>query len=50
MHLAFGSNAGYGGASESTMHWDFVSAPGVNIEVERRDGKFVKVMEKGRFL
>lgn len=50
VHLAFGSNAGYGGTSESTMHWDFVSAPGVNIEVERKDGKVVKVMEKGRLL
>jgi aminopeptidase len=50
VHLAFGSNAGYGGTSESTMHWDFVTAPGVNIEVETRDGKVVKVMQKGRFL
>ncbi len=50
VHLAFGSNVGYGGTSESTMHWDFVTAPGVNIEVETRDGKVVKVMQKGRFL
>jgi aminopeptidase len=50
VHVAFGSNVGYGGTSESTMHWDFVTAPGVNIEVERRDGKVVKVMQKGRFL
>lgn len=50
VHLAFGSNAGYGGTSDSTMHWDFVSAPGVNIEVERKDGTKVKVMEKGKFL
>lgn len=49
VHLAFGSNVGYGGTSESTMHWDFVSAPGVNIDVERRDGKVVNVMRKGRF-
>ena len=50
VHIAFGLNVGYGGNSNSTMHWDFVSAPGVNIEVVRLDGKTVKVMEKGRFL
>lgn len=50
VHVAFGSNVGYGGTSESTMHWDFVTAPGVNIEVERQSGKIVRVMQKGRFL
>ena len=50
VHVAFGSNNTYGGKSESTMHWDFVTAPGVNIEVERLDGKVVRVMEKGRFV
>lgn len=50
VHLAFGSNASYGGESESTMHWDFVSAPGVNIEVERRDGKVVRLMTKGKLV
>ena len=50
VHLAFGSNFGYGGNSRSWMHWDFVSAPGVNLEVERVDGKMVRVMEKGKFV
>ncbi|MDD1767614.1 MAG: aminopeptidase [Methanomassiliicoccales archaeon] len=50
VHLAFGANNTYGGKSESTMHWDFVSAPGVNIEVDRTDGKSVLVMEKGKFV
>jgi aminopeptidase len=50
VHVAFGSNNTYGGESESSMHWDFVTAPGVNIEVERTDGKTVQVMKKGRFL
>jgi len=50
VHLAFGANVGYGGTSESTMHWDFVSAPGVNIDVERRDGTTVSVMRKGKFV
>ena len=50
VHVAFGSNNTYGGESESTMHWDFVSAPGVNIEVERVDGKKVRLMTKGRLV
>lgn len=50
VHVAFGSNNTYGGKSESTMHWDFVSASGVNIEIERKDGRKVTVMEKGRLL
>lgn len=50
VHVAFGSNNTYGGESESTMHWDFVSAPGVNIEVERLDGKAVRLMTKGKLV
>ena len=50
VHLAFGSNSTYGGKSESTMHWDFVTAPGANIEAERKDGRRVTVMDDGRFL
>jgi len=50
VHLAFGSNKGYGGTSDSTMHWDFVSAPGANIEVERGDGRTVPAMVNGRFV
>jgi len=48
VHLAFGSNNSYGGTSESTMHWDFVSSPGVNIEVERPNGRCVTLMKKGK--
>ena len=48
VHLAFGANNTYGGTSDSVMHWDFVSAPGVNIEVEKRGRKAVPVMVKGR--
>jgi len=50
VHVAFGSNNTYGGESESTMHWDFVTAPGVNIEVERTDGKMVRLMTKGKLI
>ena len=48
VHLAFGANNTYGGTSDSVMHWDFVSAPGINIEVERQNGRIVPVMLKGR--
>ncbi len=50
VHLAFGTNTGFGGTSHSTMHWDFVTAPGASVEVERRDGKKVMAMDRGRFL
>jgi aminopeptidase len=50
VHVAFGMNRGYGGTSDSVLHWDFVSAPGVDIEVERLDGKTVHVMHKGKFV
>lgn len=50
VHLAFGANQSYGGTSSSVMHWDFVTAPGANIEVERRGGKVVPVMIKGKLV
>ena len=50
VHIAFGGNKGFGGRSQSTMHWDFVSAPGANIEVEKTDGKTVQVMRGGKLL
>lgn len=50
VHIAFGMNKSYGGTSASIMHWDFVSAPGVDIEVERVDGQTVEVMRKGRIV
>ena len=48
--MAFGANNTYGGTSESVMHWDFVSAPGVNIEVETDSGKTRRVMTKGKLV
>jgi aminopeptidase len=33
VHVAFGNNFSYGGASKSSMHWDFVSHPSATIEV-----------------
>ncbi len=50
VHLAFGLNKGYGGRTYSTMHWDFVSAPGASVEVELRNGKKVLAMDRGKFI
>ncbi|MGQ9587733.1 MAG: aminopeptidase [Thermoplasmata archaeon] len=50
VHLAFGSNRSYGGTSESTLHWDFVSAPGVSIEAQLADDATIQVMRNGKFL
>ncbi len=47
VHVAFGSNKGFGGTSISQMHWDFVTAPKVNIKVEYMDGSKRDIMENG---
>ena len=49
-HIAFGSNNSFGGTSLSQMHWDFVTTPQVNIEVEYKDGTKKLVMEKGKLV
>jgi len=47
VHVAFGSNQGYGGTSKSSMHWDFVTDPTATIEIAEtnelimRDGKIL---------
>ena len=38
----------FGGKSKSQMHWDFVTAPKVNIEVEYSDGTKKLIMENGK--
>jgi aminopeptidase len=47
IHVAFGSNLGYGGTSKSCMHWDFVTDPSATIE--RTDTK-EKIMKNGKIL
>jgi aminopeptidase len=49
VHVAFGLNSDYGGTSQSVLHWDFVSAHGMNIEIDRSDGKTARVMTEGKF-
>ncbi|MFW9820505.1 MAG: aminopeptidase [Candidatus Thorarchaeota archaeon] len=48
VHLAFGFNKSFGGTSVSQMHWDFVTAPKVNITVEYMDGYKKAIMENGK--
>ena len=50
VHVAFGSNKQYGGTSRSQMHWDFVTAPKVNITVEYIDGSKKDIMENGNLI
>ncbi|MCW4020703.1 MAG: aminopeptidase, partial [Candidatus Bathyarchaeota archaeon] len=47
VHLAFGSNLGYGGTSRSCMHWDFVTHPSATIEIV---GKRAPVMKDGKII
>ncbi|HMK45172.1 MAG TPA: aminopeptidase, partial [Methanocella sp.] len=48
VHVAFGMSEGYGGAIMSSMHWDFVTAPGETVEVEYVDGSKRLLMKDGR--
>jgi len=47
VHVAFGSNQGYGGTSKSCMHWDFVTDPSATIEIA--DTKEL-IMKDGKIL
>jgi len=47
VHVAFGSNLGYGGNSKSSMHWDFVTDPSATIEIADT-GKVI--MKDGKIL
>ncbi|MFW9947940.1 MAG: aminopeptidase [Candidatus Odinarchaeota archaeon] len=50
VHVAFGWNTAFGGTSVSQMHWDFITAPEVNIKVEYKDGSKRIIMEKGKLV
>jgi len=47
VHVAFGSNLGYGGTSKSCMHWDFVTHPSATIELPDTEQL---VMKNGKIL
>jgi len=50
VHVAFGRSDMYGGNVASNMHWDFVTAPDVTLEVEYKDGHKKLLMKDGRLL
>jgi len=50
VHVAFGFNSSFGGTSKSQMHWDFVTAPKVNITIEYLDGTKKQIMEQGSLI
>jgi aminopeptidase len=47
VHVAFGRSDMYGGNVASNMHWDFVTAPDVTLEVEYKDGSKKLLMTDG---
>ena len=50
VHVAFGNNSGFGGKTLSAMHWDFVTAPDVTLEVEYVDGGRKLLIKDGKLL
>jgi aminopeptidase len=40
----------YGGNVQSNMHWDFVTAPDVTLEVEYKDGSKALLMKDGKLI
>lgn len=50
VHLAFGRSDMYGGNVQSNMHWDFVTAPDVTLEVEYKDGRKALLMKDGKLI
>lgn len=50
VHVAFGDSILLGGNVRSHMHWDFVTAPDVTLEVEYNDGSRKFLIRNGRLL
>ncbi len=50
VHVAFGRSDMYGGNVQSNMHWDFVTAPDVTLEVEYMDGSKALLMKDGKLV
>jgi len=47
-HIAIGDNKSYGGLTESTLHWDFVTGTKENTTAIYPDGSSKKIIEEGR--
>jgi aminopeptidase len=50
VHVAFGRSDGYGGKVSSAMHWDFVTAPDVTLEVKNKDGSRHLLIKDGKVI
>jgi len=50
VHVAFGRSDMFGGKVASNMHWDFVTAPDITLEVEYKDGTKRYLMKDGVLL
>jgi aminopeptidase len=48
IHVAVGANEMYGGKSNSSLHWDFISNDRINMEVIYPSGKSRILMQKGK--
>lgn len=49
-HVAIGDNKSYGGTSESSLHWDFVTCPKETVTVIQSDGSEKRVVEDGQII
>jgi len=50
IHVAIGENRGYGGKIASSLHWDFVTSPEITLEIEKKNGEKILIMENGKML
>lgn len=50
IHIAIGKNKMYGGSSNSSLHWDFISKDKINLEAIYPKGKIKTLIEKGKIL
>lgn len=50
IHIAVGSNDWFGGKSQSSLHWDFISNDRINIDVIYPNGREKRLMEKGKLV
>ncbi|MEM3407837.1 MAG: aminopeptidase [Nitrososphaerota archaeon] len=50
IHVAIGENRGYGGNIASSLHWDFVTSPKITLEIEKKNGEKITIMENGKIL
>ncbi|MCD6557963.1 MAG: aminopeptidase [Candidatus Aenigmarchaeota archaeon] len=49
IHVAIGKNNMYGGTSDSSLHWDFVTHQGVTLNAVYPNGREKTLIENGKF-